>query len=367
MNQSDLQAEHAAYLLRYGTYAANQALALLRRSEARLNSQIRDLLDDFTEADRQKFLRGSFKAKRLVALRESVRELSAEIAKAARDSINENGKALAEYEAEHTLKSLKVAGVTGLGEGVAAGQVFAAAMSKPMIGVHVRDWVSDLDKNTSRMIFGAIREGLVLGETNSSIVRRIKGSADLKFKDGLLYNRKRGIETVVRTSMSHIASVSQAAALEAAEVEEYYLSVVFDGRTSKICAAWNPGGSLKYYKTKGNNPKPPFHPNCRTIMQARIRDNARITKPFVADDRPVSKIPKSERDGKIGRTTSPTFGSWFKGRDAEFQRNWLGETKYKLYKDGKYTLDRFVDPTGAAYNISELRALDTKTFARIGL
>lgn len=109
--------------------------------------------------------------------------------------------------------------------------------------------------------------------------------------------------------------------------------------------------------------------NCRTIQVGCDKDGKIDGKrPFVADTRSVKDIPKDQRDGIIGQVdANTTYPQWFARQSAEFQKEVLGATKYKLYKDGGFTLDKFVDPLGKEYTIAELRALDEKTFKELGL
>ena len=53
--------------------------------------------------------------------------------------------------------------------------------------------------------------------------------------------------------------------------------------------------------------------------------------------------------------------------DDFFQREWLGEKRYKLFKEGHYSIDKFVDPLGRQYTLAELRILDEKTFKNLGI
>jgi hypothetical protein len=61
------------------------------------------------------------------------------------------------------------------------------------------------------------------------------------------------------------------------------------------------------------------------------------------------------------------FKEWFALQDDEFQKKWLGRTRYDLYKNGGYKLDKFVDPLGLEYTIDELRKMDSKIFKKLGL
>ncbi|MCM1591844.1 phage head morphogenesis protein, partial [Acinetobacter baumannii] len=50
-----------------------------------------------------------------------------------------------------------------------------------------------------------------------------------------------------------------------------------------------------------------------------------------------------------------------------FQREWLGLTRYKLYKEGKFDFEKFFDPEGRLYTLDQLRKLDEQTFKELGL
>ena len=50
-----------------------------------------------------------------------------------------------------------------------------------------------------------------------------------------------------------------------------------------------------------------------------------------------------------------------------FAREWLGEKRYKLFKEGNYRIDKFVDPLGRQYSLAELKTLDEKTFKNLGI
>ena len=109
--------------------------------------------------------------------------------------------------------------------------------------------------------------------------------------------------------------------------------------------------------------------NCRSILVGVDKDGSMLGKrPFVEDNRPVSKIPKSEREGVIGQIDANTsFPQWFKTADSSFQLEWLGKKRYELYKNGGFELTKFIDPLGRQYTLKELKALDSAVFKRLGL
>jgi len=142
---------------------------------------------------------------------------------------------------------------------------------------------------------------------------------------------------------------------------------VLDGRTSKLCAGLD--GTV-WAINDPNKRVPPLHYHCRSVLVPVSKDGELpSTRPYVMDNRAVKNIPKDERDGKIGNVDSNvTFVDFFNNRASkEFQREWLGATRYKLYSDGKLSITKFFDPQGGFYTINELRVLDNKVFKSLGL
>lgn len=80
-------------------------------------------------------------------------------------------------------------------------------------------------------------------------------------------------------------------------------------------------------------------------------------------------MTKSQREKaglKIGQTKASTsYSSWFANQDAAYQREWLGPTRHKLYKQGKMPIERFSDPLGKRYTIDQLHQRDVETFKAI--
>lgn len=363
MEITSAQARHVAYLHRYSTATRNKIYRLLDAADRRITADIMQDLADLSHKEIQEFLKGSYSTRRLIRLRDSIRQLSQNARDITREALKESGKQLAGHEVLVAKSFVAAAGVETLGATVTAAQAYAAAMSQPMLGYHVRDFISDLDAKYKKRFFAEIREGFVIGEGVDQIARRIRGTAEQKYKDGLLFTRKRAIETVVRTSLNHISTVAEHLIMVASGVKRCKWVSVLDGRTSKICASRDG----KIFDING--PKPPAHPNCRSRRKAYHGDELEGGKrPFVSDGRRVKDIPKAERKGKIGQVSSKTnFSKWFDSQPASFQKDWLGSTRYKLYKKGDYKIDRFVDPKGKELTIEQLRQKDEEIFKELGL
>lgn len=122
----------------------------------------------------------------------------------------------------------------------------------------------------------------------------------------------------------------------------------------------------KRFKVGEPHPTPPAHPNCRSALIPALDDDVAGKRPYVADNRSIGEIPMSERAGKIGKVSAKTtYPQWFARQSAAFQREWLGRTRYELYKKGGYKLDKFVDPLGNRLTLDELRLKDAATFKEL--
>ncbi len=358
----DLAARHASHLHRYGTYTQNQILKVLAKVDRRITLQIMDLTDGMTQKEATEFLAGKYSTRRLKQLRESINELAAETKQVTGTILGSTGKDLAGYEVGYTNKVIEASTGIELGATVTASQAHAAAMVKPLQGRHVRDFVRDLEPDFKRKLSAEIRESYLLGENIGTLARRIRGTAQLGHVDGLLSRRNRTIETLVRTSMNHISNVAAQESYSANGVDKIVWRSTLDGRTSKICASRD--GNV-YDINKG--PRPPAHPNCRSTILPYI-EGMDWERPSVADKRKVSDIPKSERKDVIKRVdASQNYKQWFDKQKPEFQQEWLGPDRYKLYKKG-ISLDRFADPrTGKQYNLAQLKKMDKQAFKDAGL
>ena len=91
--------------------------------------------------------------------------------------------------------------------------------------------------------------------------------------------------------------------------------------------------------------------NCRCVKIPHYE--AKASRPYVRDDRPVKKIPKSERKDKIGQTTKG-FKEWFASLPEEDKRKWLGKGRYDLYKQDKLTLADLTTGNGRIVTLKEL-------------
>ena len=362
----DALSQHQAYLYRASSQSVNDLIKVLDQLSNDQLLKLGKLFEDLTDSER-KALQGLNFSSRAKASR-NIEEIKVTLSEWF-SSLNtelpaifeQSAIALAVYEAGYTVALM---GETLKTDGE---KLYQKAKKVPFSGGQLVDYLfSDIAANLRKKVEYVIRDGFSQGQTNQQIINRIKGRKSLDYKDGLLQSERYVIERQVRTARSHVSNTSYLQTYEALGFTHIKFVSVLDGRSSFTCA------NLDQTMWKIDDPKirrPPLHPNCRsTLIGVDADGNLGGVRPFVADERKIKNIPKDERDGIIGQVEANTkFSDWFKDQDDDFQRNWLGSTRFELYKKSDFPIDKFVDPIGRKYTLDELKALDKKTFKELGL
>ncbi|WP_291390765.1 minor capsid protein [Acinetobacter sp.] len=362
----DALSQHQAYLYRASSQSVNELTAQFNKLSNVQLLRLSELLEDLTDSERKALQSVNFSSRAKAS--RNIEEIKATLSEWF-SSLNtelpaifeQSAIALAVYEAGYTVALM---GETLKTDGE---KLYQKAKKVPFSGGQLVDYLfSDIAANLRKKVEYVIRDGFSQGQTNQQIINRIKGRKSLDYKDGLLQSERYVIERQVRTARSHVSNTSYLQTYEALGFTHIKFVSVLDGRSSFTCA------NLDQTMWKIDDPKirrPPLHPNCRsTLIGVDADGNLGGVRPFVADERKIKNIPKDERDGIIGQVEANTkFSDWFKDQDDDFQRNWLGSTRFELYKKSDFPIDKFVDPIGRKYTLDELKALDKKTFKELGL
>lgn len=362
----DALSQHQAYLYRASSQSVNELTAQFNKLSNVQLLRLSELLEDLTDSERKALQSVNFSSRAKAS--RNIEEIKATLSEWF-SSLNtelpaifeQSAIALAVYEASYTValmgETLQVDGE----------KLYQKAKKMPFSGGQLVDYLfPDISASLRKKVEYVIRDGISQGQTNQQIIQRIKGKKSLDYKDGLLQSERYVIERQVRTARSHVSNTSYLQTYEALGFTHIKFVSVLDGRSSFTCA------NLDQTMWKIDDPeirRPPLHPNCRsTLIGVDADGNLGGVRPFVADERKIKNIPKDERDGIIGQVEANTkFSDWFKDQDDDFQRNWLGSTRFELYKKSDFPIDKFVDPIGRKYTLDELKALDKKTFKELGL
>jgi SPP1 gp7 family putative phage head morphogenesis protein len=209
-------------------------------------------------------------------------------------------------------------------------------------GMSWRAWGARLADGVVRRIESQLRQGAALGETIPDLAKRLTRAGELS---------RISAERLARTAINATGNRARFEVYRANSgpmgiVRGWRFVATLDGRTSRICGALD---QRTFRIDDPEAPKPPRHPNCRSVAvpvtasweellgpKGKALDDAPTgERPFVADTRKVKDIPAEERQGAIGQVPGDTsYETWFRRQDRDFQREVLGETRYRAYRRG---------------------------------
>lgn len=206
-------------------------------------------------------------------------------------------------------------------------------------GLTVSGIIAKLEQNDiSNFIVSAktsVTDGLSLIEARS----RLKA---------LNKTNRRHAGTIVHTIVAHITAEADRKVFKENDhlIKGIKLIVTFDNKTSSICIQHSANDKL--YPVN-NYPQPPFHMNCRTRAMP-------ITKSFSElAGKTKSKIPEKTRVSMTGSVPDNfTYGDWLRRQSVSIQNDALGSTRANLFRERKFTIDKFIDPTGKYYTLTDL-------------
>lgn len=215
-------------------------------------------------------------------------------------------------------------------------QLKTAIIARPFNNRVLREYLNDFSKEQARIIKNAIATGFFEGKSNAEIIRSLSGTKALNFKDGTLNIARTSAERMVRTAITHTASVAKELTYEKNDIKHYEWVSVLDSRTSAICQSRD--GKVW---AVGKGPLPPAHPNCRSTTSPLFPEDVKILKKG-----PV-KVDTTGKD--------ISYNDWLKKQSKAFQIDALGKTKADLFRKGDLTMDKFVNDAGQALTLDELK------------
>lgn len=207
---------------------------------------------------------------------------------------------------------------------------------------------SSMAANKEEMIRGALRLGMVQGESIDQMVRRLKGTKAAQHQDGLLEGSRRSMANMVRSVVQHTNNVAvQLVYSKNKDVLKGWLYVAtLDSRTCPVCFSQS-GKTFPF----GEGPLPIRHVSCRCFQAPDIKS----WKELGFDDLPeFGDFQRASKDGPVDANIS--FDSWLRGQDSKTQVELLGPARARLFADGRMRLDKFTDASGELYTLAELKA-----------
>lgn len=269
-----------------------------------------------------------------------------------------------------------------------ARQLTKIATSNPFEGRTLKEWARDQAETDVRRILNSIRVGMVQGEGIDDIVRRVMGDA------GPLSLTRTQSAAIVRTAVNFIGNEARAAFIdENADIfsGERYVATL-DARTTAVCRA-NDGKVFPI----GQGPRPPLHFNCRSLRvptlsgealgqrPARPHTERQLIKEFAEENDLSPRLATRDglprgykgaydafarqriRDLTTRVPSATSYQSWLETQSRAFQNDVLGPTRARLFREGKLTLDKFVDRDGTELSLAQLAKRHAEAFRAAGI
>lgn len=343
--------KHAIYIQRYSGGVVKRVNALLKSADSDLVAQLLTLED--------KIFTSPLTLQRIDTLLGSVRLLNQEVYSKVYSLLTTEAANLTAHESQYQVNQLETAFDNRIDLIVPPPQtLLAAALAQPFQGRLLRDWVDGLSDATTQRLGDAMRIGVVEGEGIDQIVRRVKGTRALGYKDGILEISRRSAEALTRTSVNHVVNHARQQTFDANSgvIQGIQWVSTLDARTSSICQARDG----KVFPLN-SGPRPPAHINCRSSTSP-------VLKSWAAMGLNMPELPASTRASMNGQVAEiETYQTWLSKQGAAFQDEVLGPTKGKLFRNGELPLDRFVDRVGNELTIDELRVKEPVAFKLAGI
>lgn len=222
-------------------------------------------------------------------------------------------------------------------------------------GAPTADWWAKQSEDAQFRFAGAVRQGVVNGETNERIVSRVAG------KDGFMEVSRRNARTLVHTSIMTAANDARMAVyrknFKFAQGVRWLATL--DSHTCMRCGsldgeAWDfdakplKGSSVKWQGA------PPLHHNCRCVVVPVAKSLNALLGITGIDDQIEGGRQRATRGGPVKNTN---FEDFLSRQSPAFIEEVLGKTRAEYFKAGKLTLHDLISGANARpLTLDELRA-----------
>ena len=371
---------HALDLQRVKEESRGGVLTMLQRLEASLTG-------DLAASDPTRPARTAYQQARLEAL---LKQTKGTIETAYKDISKVNAgdlKELAGIESSYAMTLVnKTVGANVMSVVLSPQQLEALASNTLIDKAPSAAWWSRQGVALQNRFADQMREGMLRGETLEQLTRRVRGTKEKNYEDGVMDLSKRQAEALVRTSIQTVSNQAQLETYKANSdvVKGIQWVATLDKRTTITCRGldglqwdldYNPIGHNKPF------PGPTAHWGCRSTQISILKSWEELAKPgsipaagpgkkptdiekvfdkelekqgFNEEQRAqIKERQKAKMDGEAAQGKS--MDDYLKERPQAQQDAMLGKGKAELFRDGKITLGEMVDQKGRPLSLEELQ------------
>ena len=386
----DLMIGHQIGLQRVTASIQKEIIAILDATEADIAAQVRQMMGPHSRKGPT-----SRSIKRSVALGEKLAAIRGDAWTKVDDVWLANLLDIVEREPIFTAQAMQTTAPVILQTELPTAETLRSIVkTRPFEGKTLATWQKQLRQTDLNRMTDEIRIGIVQGETQHQMARRIVGTARLRGSDGVTEITRRAAMAITRTSVNAFTNEARRELFRQNDdiiKEELYVATL-DNRTTNICASLD---GEKFPVAEG--PYPPLHINCRSLRVAAFDGDFLGSRPFktsterqLVDEFKQQKgitkrgtsrdsLPrgtKGEFDqfsrGRVRELTgttpqTTTYQQWLGRQSAAFQNDVLGTTRGKLFRNGDLELKKFVNRNGDDIPLNVLAQQEEAAFIAAGL
>jgi SPP1 gp7 family putative phage head morphogenesis protein len=336
---------HEIDVLGYGNSVSRKIIKILNKSDENIFARLNKIIDALPTT--------TINVKRIDKLLQPIVKANNEAYYQARRELQNEMREFTDQELDFQTEIVNKESPVPI-KTIAPEQVYAAALAKPFQGELLSEFFAKLSEQKATLITNAVRMGLIEGQTTSAIVKQIRGTRALQFKDGVLAITRRNAESVVLTSLAHFQNFAQESLYDANDdiIKGFRYTATLDTRTTELCASRDGN----FYKIGEPKPAIPAHYRCRSRYVPVLKSFRELG--LDADE--FTPSTRASMDGQV--PDKLTYSDWLSKQSVARQSKVLGKAKAELFRDGKLPLDKFVAPSGHVYTLDQLKELNKSAF-----
>lgn len=232
--------QHVSYQHRASSAVVNAVNKRIHELAGVLAIELRPLLDDLTPAELRLFLSGQYKTNRLKKLRDAIKEFGDESGAALAQEWEVSAPKLAAYEVGYTATMMNKV-IEGMPKIKASGDAaYKRAMATPLAGSPpyggklVQELLDGFGGTNADRVMASLRAGMASGQSNSQLLKAIRGTKALNYQDGVVQIARGDAERFIRTARSHVSNQAMTDVYEQLGVAEVIDVATLDGRTCLV-------------------------------------------------------------------------------------------------------------------------------------
>jgi len=261
----------------------------------------------------------------------------------------------AEVAAKHAADTLDSVFVANFSASLPSATFLERIASNVMIqGAPSAEWWSRQSVDTAFRFANAVRQGIVAGETNETIIARVAGR---KGFPGVMEVSRSNARALVHTSIQEVANDTRRETFRKNSdvINGTHQVSTLDSHTTDICMAYD-GAEYDLDGEPINGTKLPYNGGCPRHWGCRSIE-VPITKTFKELGIDIEDLPPPARASSDGPVRGDmTFAQFLERKGEAFQDEVLGPGRAQLWRDDKITLQQLLDLRGNPLTLEELRA-----------